>query len=181
MKLDLNEIAANVGKKISYELNEPAIKIIDNDDCQCDKPITGRFSFSNTGSAIIVRGSFKAEVLVECARCLKSFCYNIEQDIDELLPLVGGKDEIEEQLGELPGDDKEPLFEYNIFNLGEYLRQAIISALPIKPLCSEDCKGLCSICGSELDSEDCKCKEESVNPAFAKLEFLLKEENSEDG
>lgn len=62
-------------------------------------------------------------------------------------------------------------------DLADPLRQSLILALPIKQLCSEECRGLCSHCGANLNLESCKCPPESVDPRWEKLEQLLNRKN----
>ena len=68
-----------------------------------------------------------------------------------------------------------PLSEGDTVDLTDLLVQDIISSLPIQPLCSEDCKGLCQECGANLNRETCDCDKEQVNERFAALKDLFKE------
>jgi len=58
-------------------------------------------------------------------------------------------------------------------DLADPLRQSLILALPAKQLCREECRGLCSHCGANLNSETCSCPPEPVDPRWEKLEQLL--------
>lgn len=177
MKLDLNEIALNIGKRIKYVLDEKPIE--DMEGVKGVEPIKGEAVFTNTGSTIVVRGNFNTTVELECARCLSCFLMKIDLPIEEELPIAGNTEweagEDEEELG-LPEEEKEPIFENNIFNLEEVLRQYILVAVPIKPLCSEECKGLCPQCGKNLAEGLCECKVDTVTSPFGALASLLKEE-----
>ena len=115
-------------------------------DSKCVAPIEGEVTFSNTGNFIVARGKFHTTVELTCSRCLKSCTMEVELPIEEELPITALAMEapVEEEEEELPEDAKEPFFEENIFNLTELLRQNILVAVPIKPLCDENCKGLCS-------------------------------------
>jgi uncharacterized protein len=77
---------------------------------------------------------------------------------------------------ELPEDEKEPLFEDYILDLTELLRQNIAVAVPIKTLCSEECKGLCPRCGKDLNQGPCGCSPDVEESAFSALASLLEEE-----
>ena len=61
------------------------------------------------------------------------------------------------------------LFENDRLDLDEIVENNIISMLPIKRLCNEDCKGLCHQCGINLNHNTCKCEIEDVDPRLAKL------------
>lgn len=182
MKLDLSEIAANLGKRIKYDLDETPI--VDTESgLKCVEPITGEMTFSNTGRTIDVRGKFKTTIEVECARCLRAYGMPVEMPIEEELPLEGQPWEPEQpQEGEdeLPEDEKDPLFVDNIFDLQEYFRQLIVVSVPIKPLCEEACKGLCPHCGANLNDGPCECPPEVADTPFAVLSSLVEEDKLED-
>lgn len=176
MKLDLSEIAAVIGKNFHYEIREDCS---DSEDIRCTKPIVGSVDFTNTGRLIIARGSFKTEVELECSRCLEMLKLPVEVKIEEHLPitsvqalLTGNEEEIDEE-------EEEPLFRNNIFDLSEYIRQAILVQTPIQPLCSAACKGLCPTCGKKLDDGPCECPVNTEDSPFAALGELLKEEQSD--
>ena len=64
-------------------------------------------------------------------------------------------------------------FDGDIIDIGDLVRDIIISAQPTKHLCSEDCKGLCSVCGANLNKTECGCNRESIDPRLAALQELL--------
>ncbi len=137
--------------------------------------------FSNTGNFIVAWGKFRTKVELECGRCLKSYKMEVEQPIEEALPITPSVLETVEEAeeGELPEDAKEPLFEENIFNLTELLRQDILVAVPIKPLCEEACKGLCMRCGKDLNQGPCECPPETGTSAFSALAAFLEKKTKE--
>lgn len=178
MKLDLSEIALNLGKRIGYHIDEPPIE--DMDGVKCITPVVGDAVFSNTGSHIIVRGRFKTTVEIECSRCLRPYTMDLDLPIEEALPISGHLpdipvDEDEEEDSEI---EQDPLFVDNIYDLTELLRQSIILAVPIKPLCLEECKGLCPHCGTNLNEGQCDCPPDTQGGAFADLASLIEKNNS---
>ena len=177
MNLDLTEIVLNLGKRIRYEIDEPPIADIDA-GLKCLEPVKGEIVFTNTGSHIIVRGHFHSKLEVECARCLSDYAMDVSVPIEEELRIPGHTPEMIEEPGEPepPEEAKEPLFEDNILNLTELLRQDLAVAVPIKPLCDEHCKGLCPHCGQNLNQGQCDCSPEEVSGAFAALALLLEQE-----
>ena len=177
MKLDLSEIAAHLGKRIKYEIDEDPI-VDDASGLKCVERITGSVAFSNTGQTIDVRGKCQTTIELECSRCLRAYRLPVEFAIEEELPLEGHPwaPEEAEDIEELTEEEKEPLFVDNIFDLQEYLRQSILVNVPIKPLCDEDCKGLCSQCGANLNDGACECQKDSTESPFGALAALLDEE-----
>ncbi len=65
-------------------------------------------------------------------------------------------------------------FEHDEIKLHEILYEQILISLPLKKLCQEDCKGLCSVCGANLNKEPCTCEESEMDPRWMPLAQLLK-------
>jgi uncharacterized protein len=173
MKLDLSEIATHLSKRIGYAIDEAPLKELE-EGMKSIAPIKGEVVFNNVGKHIVARGHFNTQIEVECARCLGPYLMDIDLPIEEELQISEQTELSEDYIEEdLPEDSKEPLFEDFVLNLTELLRQSIIVAVPIKPLCEETCKGLCPQCGKNLNEEQCDCTPEAVNAAFANLAALL--------
>jgi uncharacterized protein len=180
MKLDLSEIAAHLGKRIKYELHEKPLEDADS-GLKCVEPIVGDIAFSNTGRTIDVRGRFRTTIELECGRCLKTYQMPVAAPIEEEMPLEGqpwAPEASDEEEDELLEELAEPLFVDNIFDLDEYLRQSILVNVPIKPLCEEECKGLCPHCGANLNDASCECQPDTEESPFATLASLLKKEET---
>lgn len=184
MRLDLNEIALNFGKKHTYKINEEPMGEISKDVIS-DSPITGELVFKNTGSVICVRGFFNTSVLVECSRCLDMYKIELDEKVDEVLTISNTekhhdkKNDFNEDDEENLDDENASLFVNNVFDLSEMLRQSILVAVPVWAICKEDCKGLCNLCGANLNHTDCSHEDEHDENAFTKLSELLKDKNIE--
>ena len=124
MKLDLSEIAAEVGKKIAYKINEPPFFGIDDGIVNTEK-ISGEIKFSNASAVIVVRGKFETVLELTCSRCLEAYTQKLSVPISEELPLAKrAPDGSEDDFEELPEDEKDPLFENNIFDLSMLLEES---------------------------------------------------------
>lgn len=182
MRLDLNEVATHLRKRIEYQINEPPLEDIES-GVKCVKPVTGRLVFQNTGNLVVVMGRFSTALELECSRCLKSFAMDVDIAVDEGFSITGVPDwedlDDSEVEAELPEDSKEPLFENNIFNLTELIRQLLAVSVPIRTVCSEECKGICPGCGMDLGEGPCQCKESKSDSPFAALSSLLEESEEE--
>jgi uncharacterized protein len=115
------------------------------------------------GEGVIVTGRFDAQATVNCARCLKPFLYTIGFGFAEYY-----KKQPEEGEYEFHGESIE---------LDRMLEDNVVVNLPTRFLCREDCKGLCSHCGKDLNEGDCDCLPEAdkANP-FASLSKLYDDE-----
>lgn len=128
--------------------------------------------FSDTGEIVQVRGGLQlvktdkgvwvtaqmdTEVDFECSRCLDEYSQSVHIEIDEeavpkLDAVIGVKVLDEYELHESLVID-----ENNVLNLIESTRQYVVLGLPMKPVCSEDCQGLCTMCGVNRNRESCNC------------------------
>lgn len=110
-----------------------------------------------TAGSFVITGTLTGKLLLFCSRCLEKFEYNIEIEIDEEIM----KNEIED---------------LENFDLTELFTENILLSIPIKPICSEECKGLCTVCGQDLNQAECDCDQEMIDPRLAKLkEFYNRE------
>jgi len=180
MKLDLNEIAAHLGMRLKYSIDEAPIEDVAS-ALKCVEKVTGEVTFTNAGTSIVARGSFRTVVELECSRCLGPYRLHVESPIEEDLPLTdrGPESAPDAEEQELPEEEQEPLFVDNIFDLEELLRQSILVNVPLKPLCSEDCKGLCPRCGANLNDAPCGCAPEETQSPLASLAVLLEQEEEQ--
>lgn len=178
MKLDLSEIAATIGMQQHYVINEPPVEA---DDIRTLEPIKGKVEFTNAGNHIIARGGFKTKVAIECGRCLEDFTLPIDVKIEEELPILNVEEQAEGVIEEIPILEQEPLFENNIFDLSEYIRQIILVQIPMLPICRETCAGLCPTCGTNLNEGTCDCPLDVSASPFSVLQEILEDEiKSED-
>jgi uncharacterized protein len=106
-----------------------------------------------TPKDIIISGTVKTVVTHECSRCLNSFSQKINV--------------------------KDVLYSFSLDTVGDtidltsYIREEILLLLPLRPLCSEGCKGLCPSCGKSLNDAPCNCIRVTANTAFDVLDKLI--------
>ncbi|MGE5674995.1 MAG: YceD family protein [Mycobacterium leprae] len=136
-------------------------------------PFTGEAEIWNAGDRLLVQAKLRGEVVAECSRCLSPFRLPLKVAFDE--EFVEGNPEDERVAEE--GDEDRTLSYYqgDAIDLSDSLRENVLLELPMKPLCSEECKGLCPTCGTNLNEGPCKCTHtEAVDPRFLELQKLLK-------
>jgi uncharacterized protein len=102
---------------------------------------------------------------------LDVFAAPLAVDFDLLLKI--GRPPIPAQEVELDsGDLDEDYFQDDELDLNALLREQILLTLPLKPLCREECRGLCRQCGANLNREPCSCTAPKLHSSFAGLEKL---------
>jgi len=99
----------------------------------------------------------KTKILLECSRCLDIYPQELEFSYEEVYT-----EEPFRIIGKLTEEDFKYTIENNMVDISSSVRENIIMNLPIKPLCSKDCKGLCPICGKNLNREKCNCSLEDI-------------------
>jgi uncharacterized protein len=143
-----------------------------------DRPgpiLAGPIRLMRTGNDILVQGELHAELTLPCARCLTPVPVPLTVTLDDVftptLDIVTGQ-------AITPEEEDQALWidEHHLLNLSEVLRQYVLVALPMRPLCRADCRGLCANCGQNLNEGPCDCKPEP-DPRWAKLAALLDAEN----
>jgi uncharacterized protein len=158
------QLKAPIGYTREYEVDE----LIDILGINVSTRVQGSVKLIRTNRGILVQGTLRTNIPVECSRCLKVFDYPLNIHIeDEFFPAIdvnsGTPLEIPEDAGCFIID------EHHILDLSEAIRQNALLAIPMKPLCREDCAGLCQTCGKDLNKSQCECKQNEVDPRWSKL------------
>lgn len=119
---------------------------------------------------VAVNGSVRADIELECCRCLAQFDLPVEESFK--YTFTQDSHTLSEEK-ELTYEDLEfAYYKDDIIELDQIIAEQIILQVPIKPLCSDSCKGLCLICGGNLNKETCSHREEKINNPFSVLKNL---------
>ncbi|MFC2034509.1 DUF177 domain-containing protein [Chloroflexota bacterium] len=155
-----------IGSLRSYGVNEVMNIAGGNSSVQ------GQIRLMRTDRGILTRGGLHTEIGLICSRCLKFFHYPLTLGIEEeYFPITEVTTGASIPLPDEPGCFS--IDENNILDLSDAIRQYALLAFPMKPLCSEDCTGLCSTCGCNLNQGHCNCSSESVDARLSKLNKLV--------
>ncbi|MGC9400295.1 MAG: YceD family protein [Anaerolineae bacterium] len=129
--------------------------------------LKGELHLTRVAEGILAEGTLRAEVETTCTRCLEPFFEPISIELEDLinLPGVALTPECPVRIAEGGWVDLTPL-----------IRQYAWLELPLNPLCSPDCQGLCPECGGNLNRDECVCQEtEPIDPRWEALRPLLEE------
>jgi uncharacterized protein len=139
------------------------------DDLRLAQPITGEVRLARTGRSILARAHLTTAIEGYCSRCLKPIVAPIDVDIEEeALPSI----DIDSGLPTNPADEPDALRldDHHELDLAEPIREAIALAEPISMLCRPDCRGLCLVCGVDLNTvTEHQHSEDTVDPRLAAL------------
>ncbi len=119
------------------------------------------------GDAVFVRGRLSAQVPQICGRCLEGYSVTVEPRIDaRFVPNPRGRGEEHE----LAADDLETdVYDNGVLDLNALLETETTLGLPMKPLCTEQCRGLCPVCGGNRNVMPCACEEHLPDLRWAPL------------
>jgi uncharacterized protein len=133
------------------------------------QPIEVELSAAKTGDEILMQGQVSTAVEMECARCLEIFEMDINPRLQFVIQLL---DISEPQLSE---DDDFVILPKTTgeYDISQRVREAILLELPLKPLCSETCKGLCPMCGVNLNEGECDCTPDKTDERWDSLKQLF--------
>jgi uncharacterized protein len=117
---------------------------------------------------IRITGKIEGLFEVSCHRCLKPVELPVKEQVDiYLIAEVQAPGDEEKEL------EKEELvyefFDGEVIEIDQLVSEQVFLSLPVKVLCSEECKGICPGCGANLNDEACKCKLDDLKSPFAKL------------
>ncbi|MGI6755606.1 MAG: YceD family protein [Atopobiaceae bacterium] len=107
---------------------------------------------TNAGEGILATGMLRAHVLGECDRCLDPAEFDVAAEVDEYFLFKAPEETVED---EEEGPDYSLVSPDHTLDLTEALSAALVMETPFVVLCSPDCKGLCPVCGANLNHEDC--------------------------
>lgn len=121
-----------------------------------------------------VTGKIRSSPVLECSRCLENFTFAIDTELDiELAPVASlGAAEHELAGGELDTE----FYEGDVIEPVDLIKEQLLISIPMVPLHSPECKGLCSVCGTDLNKSECGHQRNAPGDfgAFSALKDLLK-------
>jgi uncharacterized protein len=140
-------------------------------DFEFETPLQSEVNVLKVGQSVLIKGSVKTDLRLQCVRCLKEFSYPLFSPFELTLhPMKETSLEEETELGEK--DMESNFIEGGELHLSEIVWEQIFLEIPYKPLCHEECKGLCSICGKDLNLFSCECMKEEFNSGFTTLKKI---------
>lgn len=135
----------------------------DGEKIEAVEALTVVGNITSIGDVLTLRASIKTKLDLKCSRCLEAFIYPIDIEIEERFT----------NNNELQNYEEIMFVDGNILDITEIVENVIISTLPIKRLCTDNCRGLCYQCGKNLNEGSCNCNTNDVDLRLAKLQELF--------
>lgn len=158
-------VNAQIGYSRDFDFSIPIFK----DDDLLITELAGVAKVGRAHEGLLIQGNFSGKTTLECVRCLTDYKQLLQWEFTELYAFK--PENVTESELLVPDDaqiDLEPL-----------VHEFAILEIPIKPLCREDCQGLCQECGQNLNEKDCG-HEPEIDPPFLALKNLLDNRVEED-
>lgn len=158
-----------------FERIVPPSALPPEDDYRVVEPLELSLLITKDKAKLEVAGSARTVLELACSRCLDGHRVPVTAEFDLLyLPLddapAGG-----EELEVADEDVNTAFYRDGVIDLAEMVHEQLYLALPMKPLCREDCRGLCPACGVNRNTTDCGCDPRWQDPRLSALEALLKD------
>jgi uncharacterized protein len=145
-----------------------------------EEPGALRVHLSLVDNVVHVRGKASVSLAADCVRCLAPQTLPVDAQVEVSLFEAGSEPQPGTD-GELAGDDMGvSTYTGKVIDLGQVVHDEVLLALPMNPLCTETCKGLCSRCGQDLNQAMCVCGPEDLGPWEALKHIKVKKQSNED-
>ena len=156
---------------LDFEIDRPGFVVEEADTSLALRQVRARFHLEWEDGQIHISGDVSAILTIHCSRCSKEVSLPVRESFDFMA--IPAMDLKFPETQELSSDELEVTFlEGEEIDLEEIIRENIYLSIPIRPLCSESCQGLCPECGKDLNEGDCGCLKGRFEPRFQPLEIL---------
>lgn len=171
MIVDLSDILKNDEEIISLDnsIDLSSLEFM-GEDFIFTKPLQIVGTIRNNTKNLELEAEVKGEMQVRCARCAKEFTTAVSYPVSEIL--------IRED-GEISPDSDVVIFSGYTVDLTEIVVNNFFMNVEGRYLCKEDCKGLCHICGTDLNESECDCDSDTIDPRWAALAEIIKDTTTE--
>ncbi|GFR36523.1 YceD family protein [Thermobrachium celere] len=156
MKIDVQDLLS--GKSSLIEIDEKIeLSTFDfnKNEYKFDGPIHIKGNITKIEDGVIFVGTINAQVITVCSRCLEEVKQNMTISFEE--EFTKSHEDLGYQIMETSID------------ITKLIEDNLLLNLPLKTLCSESCKGLCPVCGTNLNKSTCNCETQTIDPRLEKL------------
>ncbi len=164
-----------VGSTRRLPIETPLLTLYDEDGNGVEAhDVKGEVKVTRLSDGVLVQGEVEAMVALQCSRCLDDLTLPVDARLEEQFqPTIDVETGYTIHRAEYEQDDNAFMIDSNhLMDLSEPVRQALLVALPMRPVCREDCKGLCPVCGANRNYVDCGHEEAQVDSRWEGLRGL---------
>jgi uncharacterized protein len=166
MLLDLSRLRSGV--ETLTRRYEPSTFDLGREEFRLAAPVELTGEARKDAKKVRLTGRIVTTLECDCSRCLEPFPVPVDAQIDVLLlPSSENSGQAEQEIAE--DDLGVSYYKDDVIDLGELMREQFYLAVPMKPLCRQDCQGLCPVCGINRNRETCSCQAIWVDPRLEAL------------
>ncbi|ADG82926.1 hypothetical protein Tfer_1615 [Thermincola ferriacetica] len=169
MVIDISKVKRTPELRETFQLREQMEPITNGKDrIEFSEPVEITGKIENTGGKLIVLGNISARLRLTCSRCLEQYPHELATSFERafrLTPEDASAEGSEEETEIISGEK---------LDLTDMIVESILLELPMKQVCSEECKGLCKKCGINLNKTACNCEDDDIDPRFEVLKNYFK-------
>lgn len=168
MKVNIAGLSSASGEAVSFSFRVSSEKFAASaEEALFTGDISVRGKATNTGASFRVEGRIEAVREFLCDRCLAPCREEQAHDFAEKYY----------RAGDAPTDEEANVFDGDVIDIAELVRDTLLAAQPLKLLCRPDCKGLCPVCGADRNDGECGCDRFVPDPRLAALrDFSVEQE-----
>lgn len=171
---DPNQIALDAvpaGEPLAFEFDVPfTLAALDREPLLAISPVRLQGSITRVEGGFALEARYAFQGLLECSRCLAPYAFEADEPFSLLLYERGPR---LPDVRELSPDDLDvSYYEGDLLPVPPIAEERVQMAIPMKPLCREDCPGLCAQCGRDRNLGPCGCATETADPRWNALKDL---------
>ena len=159
------------GLKICQEFDFFSNELVDENTVFLD-PVVVDVVVKSRGEAVLIKGELKTSLSFVCSRCLAPYRFPVDTCFD-LVYSPEERDDIKEQLAN--EDLNRFYYHERKIDLKEVVLEQLNLTFPVKPLCSENCQGICPVCGKVIKKGKCSCLADESDPRLEKLKNFIRD------
>jgi uncharacterized protein len=179
----IREAGLSLAQPLSQPFLTQALADVAEDGFRPDAPTVLHASLRRTSSGVLLEGNAELPLVAPCKRCLAEVHLSVPVRFTlNLVPAKAAADRLTEEVAEETDTDSSGSFELaevdqdtyrgKTIDLDPILREQVLLALPMQVVCREDCRGLCGMCGQNLNEAACHCESKRVDPRLAVLKDI---------
>jgi uncharacterized protein len=164
MKINLKNLKKNHTHLVEFEFQTTGREeLLASTGGVFAEPINTHLTVENTGELLVGHGTIKTTLQMPCSRCLKEISWPIRAEFDFSIKNPWLNRHLDE-------DEAIIFCSPDTVDIRSGVEEAIVMAIPLAPVCSSKCQGLCPICGKNRNEAACQCKDQEIDPRWEKLQ-----------
>ena len=169
MQIELTKVLSQDGNSqqqtVHLDINEICVQ---GERFPIQETIPAELTITNSGKGLLViEGTAGVQAVIPCARCLEDVTYDFSLVFERRVDMKLSEEERES------AEEEYNFIEKDHLNVDTLVQNELLINWPIRVLCKEDCKGICSRCGANLNHGECGCDREALDPRMAAIKVIF--------